>query len=297
MNCRDRWHKASREFKETYFVMYSILECFMCRNCTNVHQGSGSKEAEESYAFIPSLETTTIQDIARRVVPQQLASSMMIENLESQCQDKSDEEELNLNCKGENMADNGEDGKEHDAEDETNSDDETGETEDGGQGRIDIEYIQLQLGWLDNVSSKSDHSFRLRQDTAGNSKNKYKLSLNRIESLAGGLTPEAAKSSSPSRELSQTCVPDKDQHSSGSSSFSAHPSSPNKTQSPSLKKVSSAVEPQLSLHSAPSLTRKRPMSGITSCFPKKSKMSTDLSGERPLTVESTTPCTSTDPSR
>ncbi len=31
------------------------------------------------------------------------------------------------------MADNGEDGKEHDAEDETNSDDETGETEDGGR--------------------------------------------------------------------------------------------------------------------------------------------------------------------
>ena len=24
------WRKASREFKEAYFVMYTILECFMC---------------------------------------------------------------------------------------------------------------------------------------------------------------------------------------------------------------------------------------------------------------------------
>ncbi|KAL9978163.1 hypothetical protein ACROYT_G015653 [Oculina patagonica] len=96
------------------------------------------------------------------------------------------------------------------------------------EGCIDIEYIQLQLGWRDNVSSKSDHSFCLRQDTAGNSKKKFKLSLNRKESSPGGLTPEAAKSSSPSRKRSsppsfearsdtnsKTCVPDKDQPSSG----------------------------------------------------------------------------------
>lgn len=173
------------------------------------------------------------------------------------------------------------------------------------EGRIDIEYVLLQPGWRDNVTTKSDHSFCFRQDTAGNSKKKFKLSLNRKESPSG-LSPETAQDHSPSGKCSsrtsfaarsatnsKTSVPDDTNQSlSGSSSVPTHPVSPEATSSPQLKKS----KPQLSSNRVPSLSRKRPSSGISSHLSKKSKKPADSSGKCPSTAKSTSPSPTTDPS-
>lgn len=47
------WRKASREFKEKYFVMYNILECFMCREkykCVPGFRQRGSRGALRFYS-------------------------------------------------------------------------------------------------------------------------------------------------------------------------------------------------------------------------------------------------------
>ena len=68
------------------------------------------------------------------------------------------------------------------------------------EGHIDIDYVLLQPGW--RVSMKSDHSFSLRQDTAGNSKKNLKLSLDRKAPSSRGSTPGTAQDHSPSQERS-----------------------------------------------------------------------------------------------
>ncbi len=44
-------HKASREFKETYFVMYSILECFMCQQLYKCVPGFRLHESQGTLRF------------------------------------------------------------------------------------------------------------------------------------------------------------------------------------------------------------------------------------------------------
>jgi len=66
------------------------------------------------------------------------------------------------------------------------------------EGRIDIDYVLLQPGWRDNVATKSNHSFSLRRDTAGNSKKNFKLSLDRKALSSCGSTPGTAQGHSPS---------------------------------------------------------------------------------------------------
>ena len=48
---------------------------------TNVYQASDNVGAEEHYVFIRKLKTMIIRDIARPIVPRQLAPSIMIGNL------------------------------------------------------------------------------------------------------------------------------------------------------------------------------------------------------------------------
>lgn len=55
-----------------------------------------------------------------------------LEDLESQCQDKSDEAELNVNCQEDKVADNVDDDDDHGGKDEPNADEEMGDTEQGG---------------------------------------------------------------------------------------------------------------------------------------------------------------------
>ena len=71
-----------------------------------------------------------------------------LEDLESQCQDKSDEAELNVNCQEDTIADNVDDDNDHGGKDETNADEEMGDTEQGGRKWKVSRYSNGSLSYI-----------------------------------------------------------------------------------------------------------------------------------------------------
>jgi len=126
------------------------------------------------------------------------------------------------------------------------------------EGHIDIDYVLLQPGWRDNVPTKSDDSFCLRQDTAGNSKKNLKLSLGHKAPSSCELTPGAAQDHSLSQERpvpayssarsatnTHTYVSEASNSFNGSAWMPGHSASPDAKSSPSSKKSPSTMKPHL----------------------------------------------------
>ena len=176
------------------------------------------------------------------------------------------------------------------------------------EGHIEVDYVLLQPGWHDNVSAKSDHSFCLRQDTAGNSKKNFKLSLDRKAPSSCESTPATAQDHSPSQERSvpasssarsststNTYVSEASNSLNGSPCMPGHSASPKAKSSPSSKKSPSAMKPHLPSEKNSSLNRKRP-SFKSSSLSEKSKKFKHFSSEQPPTAKETRPSTPTCPS-
>ena len=111
------------------------------------------------------------------------------------------------------------------------------------EGRIEVDYVIPQSDFRrDNVPTKFDHSFSLRQDTAINSRKKLKLSLNHKASSSCGSSQEETKehskkgfpnSSADPTSNAQNEVLDTNQSSDASSPIPVSPSSPKVRSSPS----------------------------------------------------------------
>ena len=172
------------------------------------------------------------------------------------------------------------------------------------EGHIDIDYVLLQPGWRDNVQTKSDHSFCLRQDTAGNSKKNFKLSLGRKAPSSCESTPGTPQEQSPSQErsvpASSSARPATNTHtyvSEASSSLNGSPRKPGHSakSSPSSKKSPSDMKPHLPSKKDSSLNRKRPLFKSSSLSEKYKKFK-HFSSEQPSTAKETRPSTPTCPS-
>lgn len=71
-----------------------------------------------------------------------------LEDLESQCQDKRDEDELNVNCDEDKVPDNVDDGGDHGCNDSINTNEEMGDTEQGGRKWKVSRYSNGSLSYL-----------------------------------------------------------------------------------------------------------------------------------------------------
>ena len=163
------------------------------------------------------------------------------------------------------------------------------------EGRIDIDYVLLQPGWRDNVPTKSDHSFSLRQDTAGNSKKNFKLSLDRKAPSSCGSTPGRAQGHSSSQERSVPASSSARSATTNTHVSEASNSLEGSAWEPSSKNSPSAMKPNLPSTKNSSLNLKRPLSKISS-LSDKSKKFKHSSSEQPLTAKETRPSTHRDPS-
>ena len=176
------------------------------------------------------------------------------------------------------------------------------------EGHIDIDYVLLQPGWRDNIPTKSDHSFCVRQDTAGNSKKNFKLSLGRRAPSSCESTSGTAQDHSPAQErsvpASSSACPATNTHtyvSKASNSFNGspwmpgHSASPNAKSSPSSKKSPSAMKPHLPSKKSSFLNRKRPLLKSSS-LSEKSKKFKHFSSEQPPTAKEARYSTPTCPS-
>lgn len=71
-----------------------------------------------------------------------------LEDLKSKCQDKRDEDELNVNYEEDKMDNNVDDGEDHGGKDETNTDEEMGDNEQGGRKWKVSRYSNGSLSYL-----------------------------------------------------------------------------------------------------------------------------------------------------